>query len=254
MGRILILGTEEAERDGLALVMEFAGHSCATAGSLQEAVDLIGKGSYDLVLVDSTMGDNGSDQIVRAIKNVSPAMAVIVITEEAEFGPDAEVITLPYSPVQNLSPQFSTIGKKEALLVLLPEEESLKRLSDLPQTAGMLNKLAVLYHFQEKYAAAERLYKRALKISEKTSGSQHREVASILNNLANLYHDQKRYAEAEPLYKRSLTIVEKIFGANHPKAARRISNLADLYHTQGKLEQAALLEERLRNREKALRK
>lgn len=254
MARILVLGNQPAERDGLALVIEFAGHRCVTAGSLQEAVDLMRKETYDLVLVDSTLGDSGSEQIVRTFKGISPGVAVMVITEEADFASGAEVITLPYSPVQNLSPQFSAIGKREALLVLLPEEESLKRLSDLPQTAGMLNKLAVLYHFQEKYAAAERLYKRALKVSEKTLGSQHREGGSILNNLANLYHDQKRYAKAEPLYKRSLAIVENVFGPNHPKVARRLSNLADLYHAQGREDEAAPLDKRLKIIAKAVRK
>ena len=116
---------------------------------------------------------------------------MLVITEDADRGyADDEAITLPYSPVQNLPPQMSEIQESEALVLLLPELESARLLSNIPQTAGMLNKLAALYHSQENYAVAERLYKRALKVSKKEVGDQHREAATILNNLASLYHDQ----------------------------------------------------------------
>lgn len=86
----------------------------------------------------------------------------------------------------------------------------------------MLNRLAALYHSQEKYDAAERFYNHALKIAENVARGHPRVVASILNNLAGLCYDQEKYAEAEPLYKRSLAIVEKVFGPKHPKVARRL--------------------------------
>lgn len=261
MARILVLGSQPTERGGLALVMEFAGHRCAEAGSLQEAAKALREDTFDLVLSDSTIGESNAEQIVKALKAASPGAAVMVLSEEAEPSKSSstppkagaskasssssdEVITLPFSPVKNLSPQFSPIRKREAFLVLLPEQESLRLLKELPETPGMLNKLAVLYHSQEKYSAAERLYKRALEVSEKT-GDQPREAASILNNLGSLYHDQQKYSNAEPLYKKSLSLAEKEYGQSHPKVARRLTNLVELYRAQGKDKEAAPLLDRL---------
>jgi len=246
MARILIVGKQSAENDGLSLVMEFAGHKCASARSLKEAEGLIQKEPHDLVLADSTLGD-GAEQIVRNLKAIAPGVAVMVLTDDTDFrfGGD-EVITSPYSPVQNLSPKFCAIRRKEAFEILLPEEKSLRALPELPQTAGMLNRLAVLYHSQQKYSAAERLYRRALKASKEASADKPREEAAILNNLARLYHDQDRLTDAEHLYKRSIAIVEKIAGPNDRKAATRLKNLADLYRAEGRHDEAAPLYKRLR--------
>ena len=246
MARILVVGKQSAERDGLSLVMEFAGHQCASAKSLKEAAGFIQREPYDLVLADSTLGDS-AEQIVRSLKATSPRLAVMVLSDDADFrfGGD-DVITSPYSPVQNLSPKFSAIRRKEAFEILLPEEKSLRALSELPRTAGMLNRLAVLYHSQQKYSTAERLYRRALKASKEASANKPREEAAILNNLARLYHDQDRLTDAEHLYKRSLAIVEKIAGPDDRKAATRLKNLADLYRAEGRHDEAAPLYKRLR--------
>ena len=105
MASILVLGIHPEEREGLALILEFSGHRCATAGSYSEAKNLLLQEAYDLVLVDSLLGENSSEQIVQKLKNASAGVAVWVITEDADRGyADDEAITLPYSPVQNLSP------------------------------------------------------------------------------------------------------------------------------------------------------
>ncbi len=52
--------------------------------------------------------------------------------------------------------------------------------------ATSLNNLAVLYKAQGKYAEAEPLYKRALRIDERALGPDHPDVATDLNNLAVL--------------------------------------------------------------------
>ena len=247
MARILVLGNRATERQGLALFLEFAGHQCAETGSLQDAVRMIQKDPYDLVVSDAKVGDSESDQITAALRSVSPNVGVMTLTDEVSSpAPVDDVITTPLTMVQNVSPQFPSVRKGEAFLVMLPEQESLKMLPDLPETPGLLNKLALLYHSQQKHTAAEQLYKRALQISGKAPGDQRREEASILMNLATLYHDLKRYGEAEPLYRRSLELAEDAYGADHPKVARRLRRLAEIYRVQGKDKQAAPVHERLK--------
>ena len=89
-----------------------------------------------------------------------------------------------------------------------------------------LNNLAALYSAQGKYAEAEPLYQRSLRIREKALGREHPDIALSLNNLATLYNNQGKYAEAEPLFQRSLAIHEKVFGPDHPFTVAVRSNLA----------------------------
>ena len=56
-----------------------------------------------------------------------------------------------------------------------------------PNTATLLNNLAVLYLHRGLYAEAELLYKRMLGINVEALGPEHPRVATSLNNLAALY-------------------------------------------------------------------
>jgi len=97
---------------------------------IQKLKNLLRQEVYDVVLADSLLGENSSEPIVRKLKSASPDVAVLVLTEEADRGyAGDEAITLPCSPVQNLSPQMSEIRTCEALLILLPEQESARLLS-----------------------------------------------------------------------------------------------------------------------------
>lgn len=69
------------------------------------------------------------------------------------------------------------------------------------------SKVVVLYQ-QGKFPEASKLAEEALRVAEKTFGSNHPNVALSLSNLAGLYTAQGKYAEAEPFYKRSLAIRE----------------------------------------------
>ena len=107
--------------------------------------------------------------------------------------------------------------------------------------ARSLNNLAMVYHDQGRYAEAEPLYQRSLKMLEETFGSDHPAVAATLSNLAALYQDQGRYAEAERLCQRSVAILEKAFGPEHLQLAAGLHNLALVYEHQGRNSEAELL-------------
>ncbi|MSO20707.1 MAG: tetratricopeptide repeat protein [Acidobacteria bacterium] len=222
----------------MMLVMELAGHQCADVGTLDAAVDHLTKDhTCTLVLTDATIGEANAEDIRRVLKAASPHVNVITLTEELLPGEalvSTEVITAATSPLHKLPTSYSPASRGDAVLILLPEQDSLRMIPELPRTAGMLNKLAVLYHSQEKYDAAEKLYKQALQKSENSSSDKRREMASILHNLANLYRDQKRYMDAEQLYLKSISLVEKLLGKNHPKVWNRLNCLADVYRAQGR--------------------
>jgi tetratricopeptide (TPR) repeat protein len=66
--------------------------------------------------------------------------------------------------------------------------------------------LALLYSDQGKYAEAEPLFKRALKIKEETLGKNHPDVATVCESMAKCYRKRGKKDEAEVLEAR----VEKI--------------------------------------------
>src|SRR5262249_27712439 len=67
------------------------------------------------------------------------------------------------------------------------------------EAARLLNQAGSYLCQRGQYAAAERLYKRALAIREEVLGPKGPDTARSLNNLAELYRSQGKLTEAEPL-------------------------------------------------------
>jgi tetratricopeptide (TPR) repeat protein/transcriptional regulator with XRE-family HTH domain len=124
-----------------------------------------------------------------------------------------------------------------------------------PELASCLNKLAVLYRFEEKLAQAERLHLRALAIREQTLDPMDPVLAESYNNLSVLYMDmgQSKWEQAEQLCLRGLAIREHVLGPEHPSVAISLNNLGGLYHDQQRYAEAEAIERRaLAIREKTL--
>lgn len=233
MSTILVLDNSQTERQGLAVVLEMAGHDCLEASSLEAAVQLLRQKPVDFVLSDSRVGEAGPEKIRQAVLAANQQVRILVLTDAGDPG-EGQEITVTTSPLHWLSSGFAYISRSEALAILLPEQDSLKMLDQLPQSPGLLNKLAVLYHSQSKFSTAEKLYLQALDAAEKNPAGDRGPVASILNNLAGLYTDQKMFDKAEPLYLKSLSMVEEKYGRVHPKVTTRLMLLSHLYRIQGK--------------------
>ena len=99
MERILVVGSNPEDREVRALTIEFRGYSCATAGSLDEAENLLQKGLFDLVVTDLKLRESSPEQVVKRLKGVCPDLAVLALTESGER-PEAadEVLPIPFSP------------------------------------------------------------------------------------------------------------------------------------------------------------
>lgn len=113
-----------------------------------------------------------------------------------------------------------------------------------PDTATILDPLALLYTVQSKYMQAEPLFKRALISREQVLGPEHPDTIAILHNLAYLYFHQNNYEQAEPLFKRVMTSREQVLGPDHPDTTDTLRNLAYLYLQRGQYEQAEPLLQR----------
>ena len=99
---------------------------------------------------------------------------------------------------------------------------------DDPRTAYVLDILARLLTAQSRFAEAELVATRALKINETASGPNSREVSENLETLAGICDAQGRYAQSEALYRRALTIVETSPNADAEDLAGALQNLGSI--------------------------
>jgi tetratricopeptide (TPR) repeat protein len=112
---------------------------------------------------------------------------------------------------------------------------------DTPEAGRLLNEAGYFQKTQGRYAEAERLYQRAIRIRRKALGPEHPAVAQTLSNLALLHHRQFRYRKAERLYRRALEIRRKSLGPNDPGVATVLNNLGGLYRAMRRYRQAESL-------------
>ena len=118
--------------------------------------------------------------------------------------------------------------------------------------ATSLNNLALLYHFQGKYAEAEPLYERALAIDEKTLGPGNPDLATDLINMALNYDAQGRYGEAEPFYERALAVYVKALGPTAAADLGQSPALMDAYNRSNELSAEGRYKEAIPFAKKAL--
>lgn len=130
--------------------------------------------------------------------------------------------------------------EKADLLLSLAIEE-IKPFSDVNYVnhwPNLLSYMARICKYQQRYAEAEKFYKRSLEITKQLVGENHPDVATHLNNLALLYLEKDHPIEAESLLIQVLEMRKKILGEDHPDLAITQHHLAHLYDTQCRYNEA----------------
>jgi len=95
-----------------------------------------------------------------------------------------------------------------------------------------------------RYAEAEPLYLRALRIREHFLGEEDPDMVRSLHHLAEVLRVQSKYAQAESLFQRAIQLGERTLGPEHHQVAAALHSLAFLYWEQGKYSQARSLYQR----------
>jgi len=99
---------------------------------------------------------------------------------------------------------------------------------DEHEVAVNLNNLAAVVQDQGQLKEAERLYRQALRVKERTLGPAHPETALTFSNLAVNYERQGRHEDAERLFKRALELLEEHLQPGHPAIHACRRNYANL--------------------------
>jgi tetratricopeptide (TPR) repeat protein len=115
-----------------------------------------------------------------------------------------------------------------------------------PDVSMILNNLAQLRVAQGRYTEAELLFRRALSIRKKASGSDQRPSAVIMSNLAKVCCQTGKLAEAEPFYRRAIAIREKTLEPNHLDLAVSLNGYALLLQKTRRKSEASAINTRIK--------
>ncbi len=81
--KLLVIDDEPGMRELLDILLSREGYAVDTAGSGQEALAMLGKGSWDLLLCDIVLGDISGLEVLRMAKRAVPEPVVIMISAYA---------------------------------------------------------------------------------------------------------------------------------------------------------------------------
>lgn len=94
MEKILIVEDEQSLRDLLSIMLKRAGYDVVVASDGAQAIALLEKELFDLVITDLKMPNAGGLEVLRAVKEVSPDTVVLLITAYASAESAVEAMKL----------------------------------------------------------------------------------------------------------------------------------------------------------------
>src|SRR5512134_3717843 len=78
--RLLIVDDERSMREMLSILLRRDGHDVTVATNGREAIDVLGRQPFDLVVSDVKMPDVSGVEVIRAARSVNPSIIAIMIT------------------------------------------------------------------------------------------------------------------------------------------------------------------------------
>jgi DNA-binding response OmpR family regulator len=87
--KILLVDDEDDLRQLMREVLEMNGYSVDDAGTYEEALEKIGTGRYDLVLLDINLAERSGFEVLSRVKQDAPETKVVMLT--GRTGVDAAI-------------------------------------------------------------------------------------------------------------------------------------------------------------------
>ncbi|KAJ8598373.1 hypothetical protein CTAYLR_002973, partial [Chrysophaeum taylorii] len=107
-----------------------------------------------------------------------------------------------------------------------------------PGVAENVKNFGLLLEDLGKLNEAEEMYRQALSMYERAFGPDDTSVASLATNLARFLKNQGKNNEAKQLFDRALDICERVLGPSHPNVARVLTHVASLLRSRGQYGEA----------------
>ena len=107
--RLLVVDDEEMIRDTISIHLEKMGHEVVLAEDGEEAIELLNKEKFDLVFTDMRMPKIGGEEVLAAVKMVSPTTPLIIMSGFIDsLRSPRPIRTIAPSGSQAISPQMFT--------------------------------------------------------------------------------------------------------------------------------------------------
>lgn len=90
--KILVVDDEASHRKMIEAVLSDEGYEIKQADDGQAAIDEVGKGFFDLILMDIRMGKVGGIEALSQIKDISPGIPIIIMTAYASVDTAVEAL------------------------------------------------------------------------------------------------------------------------------------------------------------------
>lgn len=120
MNKILIVDDQESMRLTLSLLLRKQGYEVTVAASGEEAVAMVDREIFDVVVTDLKMEDLGGLDVLHHLKRVHPATEVIILTAHGTIGNAVEAMKLgafdylakPFEPDEGILTVKKAIERK----------------------------------------------------------------------------------------------------------------------------------------------
>lgn len=109
---------------------------------------------------------------------------------------------------------------------------------DSPRLIPWLNNLAAAHKSTGDLRAADRVARKALRLSREQLGARHPTTAVCSDQLAGIAYMGGQYESAEDLYRETQEVTEAAFGPNHPATAACLGNLGSVLDARQKFIEA----------------
>ncbi len=154
MTSILVVDDERSMRDFLKILLNKEGYQVETAPNGSEALTLLGKHSFDLVISDIKMDGMDGLELLSSIKEQSPALPVVMITAFAS--PDDAVFAMKNGAFDYISKPFnvdeikSVITSATSKTLALDEAKSIS--AQFPEIIGESREMVKIFEMIQRIA------------------------------------------------------------------------------------------------------
>ncbi len=94
MAQILIVDDEKNIRRSLSIAVEEWGHSATEASSAEEAINLITKDVYDIIITDLVMDEMDGVDLLRKTKEISPSTELLIMSAHGTIAKAVEAMRI----------------------------------------------------------------------------------------------------------------------------------------------------------------
>jgi DNA-binding NtrC family response regulator len=113
---ILVVDDEETIRDSLQIFLEAQGWNVVTAGSAEQALDLLSAQPCDGAIVDIRLPGVSGDAMILAAKAGHPDLKWLICTGSMDFRPGPELLALGLTPQDVFTKPIADMGQLVARL------------------------------------------------------------------------------------------------------------------------------------------